>query len=103
MIITDLNGVKYNLLKDKLVTTKGAYGFFVIFKDIKEHALQSAQLYLGNFGVDKEHALQSAQLYLGNFGVDNYIRVAFGRNKIGCRTFSSKTFARILKAVKESK
>ena len=95
MIIRDIDDTRYQLLKTRMkvfLTTEEEErnletAWIILFKDVRERfGLVTVQLWTKR--VDGSLV-----------GPGYYIRVPIGGNKIGCKEFSPKVFAKILKAI----
>jgi hypothetical protein len=80
MIIIDKMGTRYRLTKTKLKAIEGNQ-YWICLKELPSHLVQ---------------------LWMFDRGPGDYIKVFAGDNCIGCREFSRKTFAIIMKAAREA-
>lgn len=102
MIIKDVNGEKYRLTKDRLAHfgSGSSIEFFILLTD-----LQAKPQLLGNDDLlahgEVDHVAVWVQLRTVNEDDSEdsgWVKVPVENNRIGCRTFSPATFAKILKA-----
>lgn len=95
MIIKDKEGIQYSL------TSKGLRTLNRYYMTDLGYRVRPFPLWEVSFEDINTHNRRSAQLYVNGRGAGDYVRVYFGDNQIGCKTFSKTAFNKILKALKE--